>query len=161
MSLRERLAALLSRATPPPGDPSDEALSPDPAVRREFLRRSLDEHLLEAEQGGELGLGGRGAWLAEHLEIYVNRCIGFAALPSGAGPVLDGSLFSLVEIGTEALRRELDASPPAPAAADAWRAYLRALEDIRQHGDFESLAAAAGAVRAALGGTDPYRRERA
>ena len=158
MSLRERLSARFGRAARPSGDMPDEAL--DPVARREFLRRALDENLLQAVQEGEIGPGGRAGWLAEHLEIYVNRCVGFAALPSaGAGPVLGSSFFWLVEIGTEALRRELEASPPAPGAGDAWRAYLRALESTGASGDFESLATAAGTLRAALGGADPYGRE--
>jgi hypothetical protein len=157
VSLRDRVAALLGRSPRARSGLDAEELAPDPAERREFLTRSLDEHLEETAR--EKGLGGaeRATWLAEHLELYVGRCVGFASLPGvGAASVRESQGFVVVEVGTAALRRELDASPPAPAAAAAWDEFLRRLEATRQGAGFEPLAAAAGELRAALGGAAPY-----
>jgi len=157
MSLRARIAALLGRTQPAPPDLDPEGLSPDPAVHREYLRRSLDENLEETARAEGFGPAERAAWLAEHMELYVSRCVGFAAMPQvGGDAVRDSSLLGMVEIGTEALRRELDASPPPPAGEAAWRAFLAQLAATRDGADFESLAAAARELRAALGGTDPF-----
>jgi O-methyltransferase involved in polyketide biosynthesis len=160
VSLRARVAALFGR--PPRARSGDEEeLPPDPAAQREFLTRSLDEHLEETAREKGFGAAGRAVWLAEHLELYVGRCVGFASLPQvGAASVRESQGFVVVEVGAAALRRELDAAPPAPAAAAAWDEFLRRLEATRQGAGFEPLAAAAGELRAALGGTDPYAGKR-
>jgi hypothetical protein len=156
MSLRSRIAALFGRGPAVPLDPDPEGMSEDPAVRRAYLTRSLDEHLEETARAAGFGPAGRVAWVAEHLEIYATRCIGFAA-HAGDDAVRASSFLTVVEIGTEALRRELGASPPPPAGEAAWRAFLDRLAATRAGADFESLAAAARELRVALGGRDPWK----
>ena len=159
MRLRSRIAALFGRKPAALPGLDAEAFSPDPAVRREYHRRSLDENLEETARARGFGPAERAAWVAEHVEIYATRCVGFAAvLAADSGSLRDSVFFGMVEIGTEALRRELDASTPSPAAAAAWREFLDRLAATRVAADFERLAAAAGELRAALGGTDPYGR---
>jgi len=161
VSLRDRLATLFGRKPPAALALDPEGMSPDPAVRRAYLTRSLDENLEETAKAEGFSPAERAAWIAEHLEIYASRCVGFAEiLPGGADAVRGSSFLLMVEIGTEALRRELDASPPSPAGEAAWRAFLAALAATREGADFASLAAAALELRIALGGTDPFARAR-
>lgn len=94
-------------------------------------RRSELEGLLRgrlAEQRED----GRAAWLAEQLENYVERWIGFAeAMPAPLASQLEGDLFGMVEIGTRVMDEEVRRAPRRSALEDVWDDFTRVLSGIR------------------------------
>ena len=128
MSLAERLRTLAMGLGLAGAPPAAEGRTPaERERRREFLARSLHENLDAAASAGELGPGGRAAYLAQHLEIYAHRLRGFA--PHLAGDeLLMNDVAVLVEVGAEATGRELRTGG-APAEALAAFGQVEAVMD--------------------------------
>jgi hypothetical protein len=93
-------------------------------------RRELDAALRTrlAEQPEDLRL----PWLAEQLENYVERWIGFAeAVPEPLAHQLQGDLFGMIEIAERVTGHEIGRSPLSAELAEAWRRFQGALAVLR------------------------------
>jgi len=88
--------------------------------RRGELEALLRGHLSEQRDDGLLRL----RWLAEQLENYVERWIGF-------GEALEGDLFAVVEIGARLTDEELRRAPRPSGVQGAWDAFVEAVPAIR------------------------------
>ncbi|HEX8212747.1 MAG TPA: hypothetical protein VF584_21405 [Longimicrobium sp.] len=91
----------------------------DPGRRRE-LEALLRGHLAEQPDDGLSRL----LWLADQLENYVERWIGF-------GEELEGGLFGMVEIGAALTGEEIRRAPHRSAAQGAWDEFGAVLSSIR------------------------------
>jgi regulator of protease activity HflC (stomatin/prohibitin superfamily) len=126
----------------------------DDDARKEELRNLLLTELEIQSARGRFDPGQRLGWLAEHLEEYVDRWLGFVALPSWPMSHLlrfDG--FVMVEIGTEVLDAEIKRAAPPPNVLLAWNEFVARLDAIRDGGDkmlAERLGEAVREVRTAI-----------
>lgn len=105
------------------------------ATRRRELRRSLEDRLeAEARERGMSPLE-RAAWVAEHVEEYVDRWLGLLALPSWSwSDVVQHDLLGTVSLGADLLTRELRQAEPSREALAAWAAFLATLDDVQTRG---------------------------
>lgn len=118
----------------------------DPSRRRE-LRGSLESRLEEAARARGLGAAERAAWVAAHLEEYVERWLGMLDLLPSSASEITGDAFGLVRIGADVLTRELrDADPPRELLLD-WIAFLALLDELREQGGREWAPRLLDAVR--------------
>ncbi|HEX8673139.1 MAG TPA: hypothetical protein VF710_14690 [Longimicrobium sp.] len=92
----------------------------DPGRRRE-LEALLRGHLAEQPDHGLARL----RWLADQLENYVERWIGF-----GEG-MFEGDLFAMVEIGVALTDEEIRRAARLPAVQGAWDEFSEVLSGIR------------------------------
>lgn len=100
--------------------------------RRRELRRSL-ENLLETETTAR-ALDARGGvgWLDQQLDEYVNRWLGFCAMPSlSMLALVQSDLFAAVEIGASLMDEQLTNSSPSLDTQSAWSAFLSAMNQVR------------------------------
>jgi len=99
----------------------------DPVRRRE-LETLLRGHLAEQPDDGLSRL----LWLADQLENYVERWIGFAeAMPSPLPADLEGDLFGMVEIGAAVTDEEIRRAAYMPAVQGAWDEFSEIVSSIR------------------------------
>jgi hypothetical protein len=118
----------------------------------EFYRDSLQAEL--AAVSSDRGSRARLKWLAEHLEIYVDRWLAFCAAASEA----DTSLvsfpgFFVVELGSEAFGREFASANIRGDVDPTWQTFLLALRRVKAGGgraDAEKLEEAAVQLRAVV-----------
>ena len=117
--------------------PSADGVGASPRPDRvRALRASLHDMLEDETVRRGLDPRGRLVWLGEQLEHYVERWLGFAALP-GVSPsaVLTGDLFAMVEAGVGAVAEELSVVVAAPEAPAGWQRFRAELAAVRTAGD--------------------------
>lgn len=95
---------------------------------------------LEAEaQRNAWGLKERVLWILDHLDEYIERWLGFAALHISPQALIQSDLFTTIEIAIDALEREFSMN-----VAVANNRYVRNIREnfecFRRHGDRESVA---------------------
>jgi hypothetical protein len=129
-------------------------------ARRQELAASLAQHLAEATSSERLDPWGRLNWLSHHLELYVGRFAGFAALRvEVTSELLAHDLFRCVEIGVEAVSAELRAAGSPAELSRRWDEFHSAIDAVRRSPSrerAETLNAAIATWRSALIG---YRTE--
>ena len=77
----------------------------------------------------------RAGWIREHLNEYIDRYIGFAALCVGKRALVESDIFTVIEIAVEALEEE---SSGEQVGFPEWRSQLHeALEALRRTGNEE------------------------
>jgi hypothetical protein len=103
------------------------------AARRRELRDSLESRLEEESRSRGLTPRDRVLWVAYHLDLYVSRWLAFVngSPHDDLSPFLHGTLWWMIETGTEALDRELRNAGPDPEVLRAWAGFLSRLEEIR------------------------------
>jgi hypothetical protein len=100
------------------------------AARRLELRQSLERSLQSDASEHNLDARAQMTWLAEHLDEYIDRWLGFCAVPSlQMADLLKSDLFLAVEVGAEMLGEHVGTS--APKAESAWKQFRSALEHVR------------------------------
>jgi hypothetical protein len=103
--------------------------------RRRELDGSLRKRLAGQQREHRL------AWIAEQLENYVERWIGFAeAVPEPLPRQLRGDLFGMIEIGERLADEEFRRSHPSAELARAWRRFGEALAELRDGGGSKAEA---------------------
>jgi hypothetical protein len=126
--------------------------APMNSERREFYRDFFQRELASISQ--QRGSGPRLRWLAEHLEEYVDRWLGFCAVaPESTLSLVTAPGFGVIELGAEALGEELSDAPVPPDVNAAWQGFLSSLSKVRERGgrgEAEQLAIAARRVRSVL-----------
>ena len=94
-------------------------------------------------------------WLGHHLDLYVDRLVGFAAVPNVPVPSLVASdLFACVAISAELLQAELETAPRSDQLAAAWSRLKVAVAEVtrlRQSSAIDELRLAAVAWKSSLG----------
>jgi hypothetical protein len=122
---------------------------------RTQLRKSLLEALHAETQQNALSAHGRVLWLTDQLGEYIERWIGFCAIPSLPMPaLLDSSLFRAVEVGAEVLGEAMQDWDATPSARSAWDTFTHTLADVRHASDRQQtsrLKETFNPFRAALG----------
>jgi hypothetical protein len=99
---------------------------------RSLFRADLDA---EARKNG-WGLKERVLWIMDHLDEYIERWLGFAALLTDPKALIQSDLFTVVEIAVEALEEEF--AHAAGSLDDRRVKRIRgAVEALRRHGDEE------------------------
>jgi hypothetical protein len=88
--------------------------------RRRELEALLRGHLAEQRDDGLSRL----LWLAEQLENYVERWIGF-------GEAMKGDLFGMVEIGARVTDEEIRRATRPSGLQRAWDDFVEGLAEIR------------------------------
>jgi hypothetical protein len=102
-----------------------------PARHRE-LWSSLEGRLEQYLPRATSPVSARIRWLSEQLENYVERWLGFAALPQATMPgLLKGDLFAAVEIGAAVLDEEIRLLPGHAETQVRWTDFQRALASLR------------------------------
>jgi len=116
--------------------------------RREFYRDFFKSELAAVSE--QPGSGPRLRWLAEHLEEYVDRWLGFCALAVESNTsVVTAPGFYMIELGREALAEEFAGARMPPDVEAAWRDFASALSKVRDRGglrEAEQLGVAARQV---------------
>jgi hypothetical protein len=97
--------------------------------------RALFHAGLEAEARRNVwGLEARVLWILDHLDEYLERWLGFAALQIDPHALLRSDLFTVVEIAVVALEEEFARN--TSAATGTYLERIRGdLESLRKHGD--------------------------
>ncbi len=105
------------------------------------LEALLRGHLAEQRDDGLSRL----LWLAEQLENYVERWIGF-------GEAMKGDLFAMVEIGARVTDEEIRRAPRPSDLQGAWGGFVEVLSGIRTgtHSRPAALRESLSRFRAAL-----------
>jgi hypothetical protein len=89
--------------------------------RRRELEASLHARLAEQPPPARL------PWLADQLENYVERWVGFCeAFAAPPATQVAGDLFAMIEIGAAAMDRTLGPAPPP-----SWRAFTATVNSLR------------------------------
>lgn len=105
-------------------------MSPD---RQQQLRASLEDRLEQQHPRATASTLARVRWLSEQLENYVERWLGFAALPDADLPSLvAGNLFGVVDVGAATLDAEIKALPAHTAIVERWTKLRHELQSIPQ-----------------------------
>jgi hypothetical protein len=129
---RRRSPSLPSSALPS-ADGVGASPSPD---RVRALRASLRNMLEDETVRRGLDQRGRLEWLSEQLEHYVERWLGFAAVPAvPESALMKGDLFAMVEAGAGAVAEELSAVVGATDTMTGWRRFLAELAAVSKRGD--------------------------
>jgi hypothetical protein len=96
--------------------------------RRRELEALLRGHLADQRDDGLTRL----LWLAEQLENYVERWIGFGeVMPTPLPAQREGDLFGMVEIGARLTDEEIRRAPRPPAVEGAWADFSEVLSALR------------------------------
>lgn len=115
---------------------------------REFFRQEL------AAVSEQRGSWPRLRWLAEHLEEYVERWLGFCAIASESSSSLATAPgFNVIDLGAQALEDEIAFAQLPAGAQAAWQSFLSSLHQVRDRGgreEAEQLGIAARTVRSAI-----------
>lgn len=99
--------------------------------RRIDLRESLERALQSETQQRDLDVRGRIVWLAEQMDEYIERWLGFCAVRSLPMPSLvQSDLFGAIEIGAEVLGTAIGNSDVVPNARSAWNIFLATLVEV-------------------------------
>lgn len=102
----------------------------------ETLRSLFRASLATEAASDRWGMNDRLRWITNHLDEYIERWLGFAALPISPKALIQSDLFTMVEIAIEALEEEVAQTAGARSAFHIGeiRAAVEALrkeEDIR------------------------------
>lgn len=114
---------------------------------RKFLQNELA--MVSEDKGSPARLN----WLADHLEEYVERWLGFCAVLTKPKSVTTAAGFSTVELGAGAITDELKHATPSPELQSSWRAFLESLELVRSrggHAEADKLFEAARMFRSSI-----------
>lgn len=119
----------------------------EPAILLASFRSSLDA---ETRQNA-WGPNERALWIVDHLDEYLARWLGFAAMSIDPRALIQSDFFTLVEIASDALVEEC---PRFDGVSERHLGDMReALEALRAHGNADhalKLKELAADVRAAL-----------
>ena len=131
------------------------ALDMDQARRNE-LRASLERDFQsESDQHG-FNQSDRIYWLAERVDEYLERWLGFCRISDATmAQLVDSVLFGMVEIGSEVLGEELKKAELPPEHNAAWlgfQATMKLVRDANRH-DMENLRDAFSAWRTMISST--------
>lgn len=100
--------------------------------RRMEMRDSIERALELETQQRSLDAHARVVWLAAQLEEYIDRWLGFCALPSLTMPaLLQSDLFAAVEIGSAVVSENITRSHMRADAQSTWGIFLAALDEVR------------------------------
>ena len=70
-------------------------------------------------------------WLTQHLNLYVERLVGFAASPNvPVPPLVAGDLFTCVTLCAELLQAEIQMAPRSAELTAAWSHFQLALGEV-------------------------------
>lgn len=106
------------------------------ADRKRELRASLEHRLNIKSQELRFSPAERAAWVAEHLEEYVDRWLGLLGLSAWSWQeIIDHDLFGTVELASELLTRELRSAEPTRELLLAWVGFLALMDDVRNAGE--------------------------
>lgn len=118
----------------------------------DFYRDFFQQELAAVSE--QRGSWPRLRWLAEHLEEYVDRWLGFCAIaPEPSPSLMTAPGFGVIELGAQALGDELASARTTPVFEAAWQSFLSALRQVREGGgrqEAEHLGIAAREVRSAI-----------
>lgn len=109
-------------------------------TRRLTLRSALEQELAETTNREGFNSLERIRWLSEHLEEYIERMVGFCALPDLTWQTLiasDG--FAVIEVGADAITRELQNTKVSPRFHSAWQSFGRCLLNFRTSGNKQQV----------------------
>jgi hypothetical protein len=105
----------------------------DPETLRSLFRASLATEAANHDWG----MNDRLRWITKHLDEYIERWLGFAALPISPRALIQSDLFTMVEIAVDALEEEVAQTAGARGALPLGeiRAAVEALrkEEDKRH----------------------------
>ena len=123
------------------------------------LRHYLEEELAAESKRRELTRLGRLCWLARHTEEFVDRFLGFYALPHTTIPALiESDFFKMISVAAELMNGEFTHINTTLEAKHLWHAFLRELATTANQsrkGDPSRLMITIQEVRIALESHSP------
>lgn len=101
-------------------------------VKRQHLRRSLEERLTSTSIAQRYSHIQRLAWLAEHIEEYVDRWLGLWDLEGWSWPeIVEHDLFQVIVTACDLFTGEMAREDAAPDVSKQWLMLLSLLGEVR------------------------------
>jgi len=105
-------------------------------LKRE-LKHALEERLAAL---ADLSPKGKVVWLIAHLEEYVERLLGFTALPhTTMNALVNSDLFALVQVAAELVTEEIERALVSPVLREEWLSFLQQLAVVAGMNDKQEL----------------------